>query len=499
MSDNNSPVGSPAPAEQDALKIEDLPQADDNIAEPADDDIAAPSDENIAEPADDTVAQPADDTVAQPADDNIAEPADDDIAAPSDENIAEPADDTVAQPADDNIAEPADDLSDQESDVLSEIDENQFEDYDPETADIEDRPVAVDEDVAKTLKAARRKRPEGETVRKPKEGRREKKRQREEEEAPIEDGDFEEGRSSQRRRRTGEPRARSQRKSPEPEEEENLTPDERRRRALERALDAAFKKPVKRRKRKNEEDLEDEIDEYIADLKVRMENACQDDAASHEAGRPATHKLKLLPEVVALLNRTSVQHAVLDPENNVLQNVKFFLEPLNDGTMPAYNVQRDLLTALLALPIEKETLMSSGIGKVILFYTRSKRPELGIKRMAERLLGQWSRPLLNRTDDYRKRRIETREFDYEAHQASQRQGSAYTLTERPSLSIREAERERILANNANNKRARPAGLPMSYTVAPVSTFNPSNAPDHRPIGAAGAEAFRKMTYKAKKR
>lgn len=143
-----------------------------------------------------------------------------------------------------------------------------------------------------------------------------------------------------------------------------------------------------------------------------MENACQDDATAHEAGRPATHKLKLLPEVVALLNRTSVQHAVLDPENNVLQNVKFFLEPLNDGTMPAYNVQRDLLNALLALPIEKETLMSSGIGKVILFYTRSKRPEVGIKRMAERLLGQWSRPLLNRTDDYRKRRIETREFDY---------------------------------------------------------------------------------------
>ncbi|ROT41603.1 hypothetical protein SODALDRAFT_338868 [Sodiomyces alkalinus F11] len=440
MSDHNSPVGSPTPAEQDAPEIEELQQDDDNFAAPAED------------------------------------------------------------------------LSDQESDVLSEIDENQFEDYDPETADIEDRPVAVDEDIAKTLKASKRKRPEGETVKKPKEGRREKKRQREEEEVTGEDGDFEEAASTRRPRRSGEPRARPQKKSPEPEIEENLTPEERRRRALERALDAAFKKPVKRRKRKNEEDLEDEIDDYIADLKVRMETACQDDAAAHEAGRPATHKLKLLPEVVALLNRTSVQHAVLDPENNVLQNVKFFLEPLNDGTMPAYNVQRDLLTALLTLPIEKETLLSSGIGKVILFYTRSKRPEIGIKRMAERLLGQWSRPLLNRTDDYRKRRIETREFDYEYEPPSltrcfqplplylppPRQGSAYTLAERP-ITAREAERERILSNNVNSKRARPVGLPMSYTVAPVSTFNPSGAPDHRPIGAAGAEAFRRMTYKAKKR
>lgn len=181
MSDNNSPVGSPTPAEQDAPEVEELQQTDDNIAVPADD------------------------------------------------------------------------HSDQESDVLSEIDENQFEDYDPETANIEDRPVVVDEDIAKTLKASRRKRPEGETIKKPKEGRREKKRQREEEEVPGEDGDFDEEGSTQRRRRAGESRARSQKKSPEPEDEENLTPEERRRRALERALDAAFKKPVKRRKRRDEE------------------------------------------------------------------------------------------------------------------------------------------------------------------------------------------------------------------------------------------------------
>ena len=39
----------------------------------------------------------------------------------------------------------------------------------------------------------------------------------------------------------------------EPEEnEENLTPDERRRRALDRAMDAALKNPNKRRRKKDE-------------------------------------------------------------------------------------------------------------------------------------------------------------------------------------------------------------------------------------------------------
>ena len=143
-----------------------------------------------------------------------------------------------------------------------------------------------------------------------------------------------------------------------------------------------------------------------------MEKACEHDNEAREKGRPAVEKLKLLPQVTALLNRSAIQDSVLDPETNFLQAVKYFLEPLNDGSLPAFNIQRDIFTALAKLPINKDTLLSSGIGKVVLFYTRSKRPEIAIKRIAERLLGEWSRPILKRTDDYRKRHVETRDFDY---------------------------------------------------------------------------------------
>lgn len=144
-----------------------------------------------------------------------------------------------------------------------------------------------------------------------------------------------------------------------------------------------------------------------------MEQACQADNQAREAGQPALHKLKLLPEVTAILNRNNVQHAVLDPDTNFLQHVKFFLEPLNDGSLPAYNIQRDIFNALAKMNIEKEALLSSGIGRVVVFYTRSKKPEPSIKRIATRLLGEWSRPILKRTDDYKKRQIETRDYDYE--------------------------------------------------------------------------------------
>ncbi|KAI3317362.1 hypothetical protein HD806DRAFT_371460 [Xylariaceae sp. AK1471] len=389
---------------------------------------------------------------------------------------------------DDDVATAAD--SDRDSDALSEIDEDQFEDYDPSAVRIEERPVEIDEDVARTLKASKRK---GTATKKPKEGRREKKRARDRDDEA--DGEV---LTTKRARKTGGGESRKQ--SPEPENEENLTPEERRRRAIERA--AAKEKPkTKRRKKRDEDDLEDEMDDKIADLKVRMEKACEADNAAREAGQPALHKLKLLPEVTALLTSNNLQNLVVDPDTNFLQHVKFFLEPLNDGSLPAYNIQRDIFQAMLNLPIEKEALRMSGIGKIILFYTKSKRPEIGIKRMAERLLGEWSRPILNRTHDYKKRHVETRDYDYQAAKRRQaQQSSQMTLTQRPATTnLRDAERERVLAPANQANRARVTGLPQAYTIAPRSTFNPSQGLEFKPIGTHGFDAFKKIVGHKKKK
>ncbi|EFY85716.1 transcription factor IWS1 [Metarhizium acridum CQMa 102] len=423
-----------------------------------------------------------------------------DRESPADLPANDAVDDGQEQEFQDEVAAAG---SDRDSDALSEIDENEFEDYDPETANIEDRPVDIDEDIARTLKATKRKRVAGDAPKKPREGRREKKRRDRDDDVAMEDGSEADGKAPRRARRTGEgERRRAKPDTPEPENEEELSPEERRKRAIDRALDAAIKKGgTTKRRRKDEIDLEDEIDEQLAELKVKMEKACRADNEARESNQPALHKLKLLPEVNAILNRNNVQHAVLDPDTNFLQHVKFFLEPLNDGSLPAYNIQRDLFTAMTKLNVEKEALLSSGIGKVVLFYTRSKKPEPSIKRMAERLLGEWSRPILKRTDDYKKRQIESRDYDYQAAKLAQRQkiGSQFSLTQRPAMSARDAERERILAPVGSSNRARMTSLPESYTIAPKSTFDGARGSEHRPLGAGGMEAFRKMTQKTKKR
>lgn len=129
-----------------------------------------------------------------------------------------------------------------EEDDLSDIDEDQFGDYDPAAAQIEEKPVEIDEDVARTLKAGKRK---GLATKKPKEGRREKKkRRRDEEENDGADGEIVSGKRS---RKAAAPA--SKKPSPEPIDESTLTPEERRRRAIERAAQGEVKNKVKRRKK----------------------------------------------------------------------------------------------------------------------------------------------------------------------------------------------------------------------------------------------------------
>ena len=424
-----------------------------------------------------------------------------------------------------------DDLSDNDS-ILSDVDEAQFEDFDPANVAIEDRPaIAVDEDNVRLIGRHKRKRDgeggDGEDgKKKKKEGKREKPKKLRKKKADDSDDAFSGGQEVEGKRkrkikpiaegpsggerRKEKPRARER----TPENEDSLDPEERksmlnispvlqlnkltppqgRRRALDRAMDAALKNPTKRRRRAGEVDLSSMADEEIASLRNRMAEAAQLDveARSQTPPKPAMHKLRLLPEVTALLNRNTqeIKNAIVDPENNLLESVRFFLEPLSDGSLPAYNIQRELFASLAKLPVDKESLISSGIGKVVLFYTKSKKPELAIRRAAERLMGEWTRPILKRSDDYRKRSLQTADYDplrSLVHRIANRASQPMSAAESQKLA-----REKALAPPVKNPlRARVEQGVKTYSIVPKSS-GVSGGVFARPLGASGEDAFRRM-------
>lgn len=136
------------------------------------------------------------------------------------------------------------DHSDDES-LLSDVDEAVLDQFDENKLDINQD--YLDQDQLRATKIKKRKRDEGDEGRpKKKERTRERARRNRDEEV----GDEYTGEAGPRRRGAGggerKPRARVE------VDEETLTPDERKRRVLDRAMDAAVKKSSGIRKRKGE-------------------------------------------------------------------------------------------------------------------------------------------------------------------------------------------------------------------------------------------------------
>lgn len=229
----------------------------------------------------------------------------------------------------------------------------------------------------------------------------------------------------------------------------------RKRRLLEEAMDSAVKSKSTRRKRADEDDLERMQDDKIDYLKDQMIKAANMDVEKNSAGQIATEKLKLLKEVSDILSRADLAISILD--NNLLEAVRLWLEPLPDASMPAYQIQKELIFALETLPIKTDHLVASGIGKVLVFYQRSKRTEPSLKKIVDRLIGDWTRPILNKSDSYKDRTIQFNDYN-KVKYTNQLASARSTGKEAKTLYEENAARR--------NRAAIPSARTAAYKIAP---------------------------------
>ena len=252
-------------------------------------------------------------------------------------------------------------------------------------------------------------------------------------------------------------------------------------------MDEALKTHRTNRRRGRGIDLEAAADAEIESMRQRMAKACELDAEARAKGEVATQKLKILPEVVELMNRNTIQAQLVDPDINILEAVRFMLEPADhDAALPNYRIQRELFSILGRLNIGKEALIASGIGKVVLFYTKSIQPQPEIKRAAEKLIGEWMRVVLKKRKDMRDKPVETKAYDPLI--SSQKQPSSQV----DRAAIAAERRRRALAQPVPGNRARVEGGVGTYTIAPVSNLSNAMGVNGRKMGASGEDAFRKI-------
>lgn len=219
------------------------------------------------------------------------------------------------------------------------------------------------------------------------------------------------------------------------------------------------------------QDLETLEEEKIRALKDAMEQAADKDLDAINSKQPATHKLAMLPTVEAVLAKSALHEVILD--NLLLMTLRRWLEPLPDRSLPAYSIQRSILNALQKLPITKEHLAESGIGKIIIFYRNSPRVEQSIQRMADALWVDWSRPILRKSANFRDRQIATANYD---------PTMALPVFKNPNLE----ESKRTVV---------PRRIHSTFEVAPKATLDMSNFPASRGVKAENNDIFKRLRQK----
>ncbi|GME71459.1 unnamed protein product [[Candida] boidinii] len=145
------------------------------------------------------------------------------------------------------------------------------------------------------------------------------------------------------------------------EEDDELS---RRRREFEERFEALIKAPTSKKRKNGDVDLEAMQDEAISELKNMMKEAAYIDSDCVNNKKPATRKLKLLPQVKDTLLKSNLYDSILD--NNLLEAVRIWLEPLPDSSLPAFEIQKTLLQELIKLPIKTIHLRESGLDQIII-------------------------------------------------------------------------------------------------------------------------------------
>ena len=213
-----------------------------------------------------------------------------------------------------------------------------------------------------------------------------------------------------------------------------------------------------------------------------MKRAADEDQSLNERKLPALAKLKMLPKVLQELSKASLHVQFL--ENNILEGVKLWLEPLQDGSLPPLDIQETLMKLLVDMPVDAQHLRESLLGRVIKFYTLCDRVPNDVKNKADLLIRKWIRPILKRSANYRDRKLSSRQYtEKDAPRVSAKASNSYvcegfTVIIGCLFSFHVCHLNINLAYRNSRGTRRPIPVAPGYSVVPVSSldFDPSDKP-----------------------
>ncbi|KAL9244251.1 hypothetical protein vseg_018048 [Gypsophila vaccaria] len=229
-----------------------------------------------------------------------------------------------------------------------------------------------------------------------------------------------------------------------------------------------------KKKKKNERSAA-EIADLVERLMAELELVVEEDAIFNQHGKPAINKLRKLPLLVDALSKKQLQHEFLD--HGVLTLLKNWLEPLPDGSLPNINIREAILRILTDFPIDldqydrREQLKKSGLGKVIMFLSRSEEETTTNRKLAKELVDKWSRPIFNKSTRFE----DMRNLDEERVQRRpppRRPANKASALEFHDDDLEFSSGRKAGPSGDRQHASRPEATPMDFLIRPQSKVDP---------------------------
>ncbi|CAH0473554.1 unnamed protein product [Peronospora belbahrii] len=143
-----------------------------------------------------------------------------------------------------------------------------------------------------------------------------------------------------------------------------------------------------------------EMEQITQEVLYRMDKAYADDLVSIAERRPAVEKIKFLDNALHVLRKIQFQPMLLDFD--LLTIVKKWIQPLEDSALPNVGLRTKMLEMISKMPVFKEHLKRSGLGKVVMLLMKHPQETTENKELCRSLVERWSRAVFNKTLDFSK-------------------------------------------------------------------------------------------------
>lgn len=238
---------------------------------------------------------------------------------------------------------------------------------------------------------------------------------------------------------------------------------------------------VGKRKKKSEKNPA-EIALLVENVMAELEVTAEEDAELNRQGKPAVNKLKKLPLLTEVLSKKQLQSEFLD--HGVLTLLKNWLEPLPDGSLPNINIRAAILKILTDFPIDldqydrREQLKKSGLGKVIMFLSKSDEETTANRRLAKDLVDKWSRPIFNKSTRFEDmRNVDEDRVPYRRPSVKKPGNKPSAMESRDGdfdLDIRDRKSGLTSGQSSSSRQVtiRPEATPLDFVIRPQSKIDP---------------------------